>query len=403
MKKIVEWVLMLFSAILLLGTTGCIKEDIDYSDATPPAVEIVNSVTGAVLDVNGNPISNATVNLAGTDETVSTTTDAQGLFKFDNVKKGSYVISATATGKQVQKSSFTIGTSTRAQVCVEVLVLSNEKTVEVEVKQNEDANQSVTTETTKGNEDAQITQNFVVPAVTPTPTPTPVIPVVKFTPIYSIESVGPTVDGYEFLTGTTISCAQLTKPESDIKMFYPFGAIAAKYDVVVKRLVNGAWQNMDYTISGDNILVMAPAFTTYVVLIKASISKSTTTEDIAFEQDDWNNIERSTEMTVPFVAYTYKQGTKLTADATKLGSYLKEILARKYGVGTISSIVGNYVLNVTLPIGTRLIVNGTQLVNNITITTVATKAESTSASVVQYADVSIYAVSVNCQHTGGSN
>jgi hypothetical protein len=65
--------------------------------AAAPAAQSAGIVTGSIHDNSGAPVANATVQLAGAT-TLTTTSDAQGAFTFNNVTPGIYAFSAHKTG-----------------------------------------------------------------------------------------------------------------------------------------------------------------------------------------------------------------------------------------------------------------------------------------------------------------
>jgi len=89
--------LIYFSLLLILVTTACQRENIDVISISepipsvdPPEIEIIGSLTGLVINSDGNPVEAVEVFLG--NETTST--DAQGKFLFENTtlfKDGSLV------------------------------------------------------------------------------------------------------------------------------------------------------------------------------------------------------------------------------------------------------------------------------------------------------------------------
>ena len=76
---------------------------------------------------------------------------------------------------------------------------------------------------------------------------------------------------------------------------------------------------------------------------------------------------------------------------------LIEKLAQLY-TATATTVTRSYPLNVSLPIGTKLEISGSQLVTTATISGLGS-----TATLKQYGDVSINVQTSNRQHTGGGN
>ena len=106
----------------------------------------------------------------------------------------------------------------------------------------------------------------------------------------------------------------------------------------------------------------------------------------------------SGNMNVGTATYTYKVGMDVnTSGTTVFTALLIESLARAFGANSYQT-QGNYPINVVLPVGTKLVINGAQKVNTVTAS-----AAGRSVSGTQYGDVTITVETSNRQHTGGGS
>lgn len=79
-----------------------------------PVFAQTRTITGTVIGVNGNPISNASVTVKGT--TIGTTTNDEGAFSL-NIPTGSNILVISAVGMQEQE--FIIGVSNRVAITLQ--------------------------------------------------------------------------------------------------------------------------------------------------------------------------------------------------------------------------------------------------------------------------------------------
>ena len=134
------------------------------------------------------------------------------------------------------------------------------------------------------------------------------------------------------------------------------------------------------------------------MFLGVSFSVSDGGEAISFEQNEWNNLYGAKDIQVGSVGYTYKTGTEITTKGTSvLTALLVEKLAQEFGA-TVSTVEGNYPLNVTLPVGTALTVSGTQSKQGV-----SASAMGKTVSGTHYGTVTVVASTYNRQHNGGTN
>src|SRR5437879_5808546 len=91
------------------------------------------SIQGAVQDVTGSAITNASVTLSNTDTGVSqhASTDASGLYRFISLAPGPYNISATAPGFETVKVSFSLTTNETRDIRMALPIAKESTQVEV--------------------------------------------------------------------------------------------------------------------------------------------------------------------------------------------------------------------------------------------------------------------------------
>lgn len=395
MRKLVKLGMFTFLSVALATSfIGCSDDDPDYSNVTPPTVSVSHSISGRVTGMDGNGLS-ATVSMNGT----SAQTDADGMFVFEDVAAGSYTLTATAPGKQTKETTVTVTESGSSANVVWNVALPNEgATIEIAANGNTEA--AVTSETIEGNDEGAVTVEVTVPETAELPAGSSVV----ITPLYTLDeaeaNTRATTRATEnvMLIGTNVACTDANATlASPIQLTYDVDAEVAQ-SITAQKYVNGQWVDAEYTVEGDQVVVFADQFTSYTLLFGAEVTSSTTTTPLAFEQDLWDNLYGSGDMTAGSASFTYHIGTEITSSGTsRITAYLIEILARIAGA-SITTATGTYPLNVTLPIGTALHVTGTQQVTTLTVS-----ALNRSVSGRQYGDIAVVTTSYNRNHNGGTN
>src|SRR3981081_2700179 len=103
--------------------------------SVPVAAQALNAgpVTGVVTDPNNAVVRNATVTIANavTGYTRSTTTDADGSFRFNDVPPNNYQLKASAPGFSSEQQSLTVRTSVPISVKVPLSVSNASETVTI--------------------------------------------------------------------------------------------------------------------------------------------------------------------------------------------------------------------------------------------------------------------------------
>lgn len=393
MKKFMNFgVLALLGMALTFGMTSCSNDDPDYSNVTPPTVELAKAnISGMVTTIGGKPIEGARVSALMGSDMLTAMTDANGEYKLEGVKNGTYTMQAIADGKQTMSGSVTVADGETAAWNTR---LSNEATT-VSVSQTEETSVEVVTETLENNEEARVTTVTVIPAGAVEEGEEIII-----TPVYSTDYVATKAATTKdfMLMGINISCSN---PNAVLKA--PIKLTFDLTDNVIEQLkpmkeVDGNWVEAEVTEEGEKVVFTVDAFTTYSLFINATLNQNASTEAISFAQAEYDNLYGASEMSVGTATYTYKMGSEIGQHSNLLGAYLAEILAQQMAGSTVKTVNGSYEINVTLPIGTALTLSGKQAVETTSIA-----AGSTTVSGKSYGKVSVTANTYNRQHNGGTN
>lgn len=393
MKKFMNFgVLALLGMALTFGMTSCSDDDPDYSNVTPPTVELAKAnISGMVTTIGGKPIEGARVSALMGSDMLTAMTDANGEYKLEGVKNGTYTMQAIADGKQTMSGSVTVADGETAAWNTR---LSNEATT-VSVSQTEETSVEVVTETLENNEEAQVTTVTVIPAAAVEEGEEIIV-----TPVYSTDYVATkAATTKDFMVmGINISCSN---PNAVLKA--PIKLTFDLTDDVIAQIkpmkeVNGNWVEAEVTEKGEKVVFTVDAFTTYSLFINATLNQNASIEAISFAQAEYDNLYGASEMSVGTATYTYKMGSEIGQHSNLLGAYLAEILAQQMAGSTVKTVNGSYEINVTLPIGTALTLSGKQAVETTSIA-----AGSTTVSGKSYGKVSVTANTYNRQHNGGTN
>lgn len=393
MKKFMNFgVLTLLGMALTFGMTSCSDDDPDYSNVTPPTVELAKAnISGMVTTIGGKPIEGARVSALMGSDMLTAMTDANGEYKLEGVKNGTYTMQAIADGKQTMSGSVTVADGETAAWNTR---LSNEATT-VSVSQTEETSVEVVTETLENNEEARVTTVTVIPAAAVEEGEEIIV-----TPVYSTDYVATKAATTKdfMLMGINISCSN---PNAVLKA--PIKLTFDLTDDVIAQIkpmkeVDGSWVEAEVTEEGEKVVFTVDAFTTYSLFINATLNQNASTEAISFAQAEYDNLYGASEMSVGTATYTYKMGSEIGQHSNLLGAYLAEILAQQMAGSTVKTVNGSYEINVTLPIGTALTLSGKQAVETTSIA-----AGSTTVSGKSYGKVSVTANTYNRQHNGGTN
>lgn len=395
MKKFMNFgVLALLGMALTFGMTSCSDDDPDYSNVTPPTVEIAMAkISGMITTKSGSPIAGAEVTATLGSNTLKATTNANGEYLFEELtENGTYEMVASADGKQTMTGSVAVA---KGETAAWNTQLPNAATT-VSVSQTEETSVEVVTETLEDNEEAQVATVTTIPAAAVEEGEEIII-----TPVYSTENAATKAATTKdfMLMGISISCSNPNAVlKAPIKLTFEVSEEVMEQIKALKE-VNGSWVDAEAATEGGKVVFTVNEFTTYSLFINATMNQSTSTEAISFAQAEYDNLYGASEMSVGTATYTYKQGSEMGSYGSDLmSSYLAEILAQQMSGSTVKTVNGSYNVNTTLPIGTALTLSGTQ-----TVETTSVSAGSTTVSGKTYGKVNITVNTYNRQHNGGTN
>lgn len=404
MKSLWKWgMLSAFSVCMMLGTTACGSDDPDYSDVTPPEVSSVPSTIGGIVsEKSGDVIAGAKVILTDSNAgTKSTQTDADGVYLFEDVQPGTYTVTVEADGKVSESNTVTVEKSDYTQRYIWNISLAADAMKQIAVSATEITSETLSTETLKGNEVATVDITAVVPADAVTGVEEGQEVLINIRPVYSIaaaERLASRATAETMLTGSELSCnVEGATLKEAIELRLSVGEQLAS-GAEVRKYKNGEWTTASWTTDGNDFVVKADEFATYGVFMSISYSMTESQQPLTFTQSVWDNLYGSQPMTVASASYSFKGGTEVTTTASdKLTGLLVEKLVQLYAAAS-TTVTRTYPLNVTLPIGTKLEISGTQ-----TVTTATISGLGRSATITHYGDVKINVQTSNRQHTGGGN
>lgn len=406
---------LFLAGLVSVNLVSCSDSDPNNQDIVPPTVAVApNTVSGVVAAKSGEVISGATVTL----DSLTTTTDANGLFRFAAVPAGKHRIAANAPGKVTVEETIVVeAKKNMAHNLMWNALLPNEvssqKNVNLEASKTEEVVlEAFDTETLKGNEVASVEVSAVIPAASlefdadadqnlkPEDVEISLEPLYHEDDIVSLaalraQSVAPTL-----LTGALLTCSRAhIEPKSPIAIYFDVEDDVLA-NVVPMMMQNGVWVAVDYRKENGKMVVLAPDFTAYGLF--ASVKKNTVKDyqDLMFNRYMWDNVYGIKEMKVKDVAYSYLVGADVTASGkSQLSGLLKEALATQYGA-VKKEMKTVYPLQVTLPVGTKLEIQGKQIVESVMAAVENSNASATASS---YGEVQVEVKTSSRTHNGGTN
>lgn len=445
MKTVKKWGLFMFLATsLMLGSMSCSDDDESYEDVIPPTVEMSNSIAGVISTKNGNVLEGVTVALSDGTQQI---TDTQGHYEFNDVKPGSYTLTASKEGYATTSGEVIINDNNLGETGIWNGVLLKEgSTIKVTVS---GISGGTETDVVAYNDVAIIPINVAAEEGAVSGTDELIL-----TPIYSLNDVNlAALRSVRAKERTLLAGAILSSPNASTKLEKPLTLTfevdkSVQYSVEALQLQGGTWNRITCTVNDGSVSLQANALTAYalaflpleeielptppepgipgepepepVVVTTSSepvTTTSTSTIGVAFQPSSWDNLFGNAAMRVESSSYTYKSGSVITkSDEMATAGYMLEIASRvAFATGVMRDVQAEYPLNVTLPIGTSMSISGTQNVQTTTTTTEVTtitlyadgrreEIKSThSASITSYGTVSISVVTSNRQHTGGGS
>lgn len=407
MKMMWKWGMIgMFSMTLTLGMTACGSDDPDYSNVMPPTVEAVASTIGGIVsDKSGDVITGAKVTLSDSNAgTKSVQTGTDGVYLFEDVQPGTYTVTVQAEGKVSEASTVTVEESEYMQRYIWNISLAADVEEKIVVSATEETSGNFTTETLKGNEVAQVSVTAVVPANAVEGVEEGQEVIIGVKPVYSIAAVergrsfSARATAETMLAGSELTCnVEGVDLKEAVQLHFSVDEQLVN-GAEVRKYKDGKWSAANWKANGNDMVVEADDFATYGVFLDITYSLSDSQQAVTFTPSVWDNLYGSQEMNVGSASYSFMAGTEIMTNASdKLTGLLVEKLAQLY-TATATTVTRSYPLNVTLPIGTKLEISGSQ-----TVTTASISGLGCSATIKQYGDVTVSVNTSNRLHTGSSN
>ena len=379
MKKFLKNAMMLgIVAGLTWVMPACSDDDPDYENVTPPVIEVAAPVLAGVITTNGGvPVSGAAITLTGAGS-FSAKTDANGAYSIADLKAGTYTVKAEAEGKTPQEGSVTL---TAGQAATWSALLPIEMKKEVVVKKEEAATMTVT-----------------VPAVAETASKAPEVkvevPANTFDKDVTLSLTFNNTTSAGTRAAKPLSLVTMTLDASDATVAFlkPVSFTIPVASAPSSVTLNGTALDTSYT--GGNLTIAVTGLGTICLNYNITTSESTQTQALTFTPSSWDNLYGSSDMNATTASYTFQVGGTVNGSNTMLNN----VLALDMMVAGVQSVTATYPLNVTVPVGTRISVGGTQTVRTVTYT-----CDSQTATITIYGEVKITTESINRQHNGGTN
>ncbi|EJW95639.1 hypothetical protein, secreted [gut metagenome] len=400
--------LLLLTVGLAVNLASCDDDcgECNAPSVTPPTVSVApNTLSGVIYSKDGNGIEGATVTLK---DGVTTTTDAQGAYKFDNVAAGTYMVTVKANEQHFLPAQgqvvVTKTGSTQHVLWSSVLMPFKESTpVKLLPTAETEVENAIETDALAGNDKAEVQVDLVIPALEDLDGVDAAADVqMTVYPIYNATQAEQARSLVEntLLVGSVLTCnnpaAQL-KAGKFVELTYNVDAALAQA-VQVLKLVDGQWVAANHEVKNDQVIVKADAFTAYGLFLDVTFNENASTQLVEFDNTKWDNLYGAQSLEVKDVNFAYQSGTEVELNATNvLSALLVEKLAQRYGSKAVT-LEGSHPVNITLPVGTKLFMSGSQQVKNVTA---SAKGEKANGKV--FGAVSVKAETYNRDHFGGSN
>lgn len=383
--------LLAMAALLGAGLTSCHDHDNRRAVLPPELKAAPNTLAGVITNVYGDPVKDATVTLG--DKSVKT--DASGAYLISDVAQGNYTVTASATGLFTATATVNFTKANEQNLLWSVSLNRKVQQTLVVTNSAEDASGNVDSDNIPNNEEGAVNIKVEVPANT-----VPDNTTIAIVPIYTTSDAKDTKAGNDedMLIGATVTCS-----DPNLVLNNPIDVVfdldeSVITNVTVKEFdaAKGTWSDVTPEINGDQLTVKTKKFTSFGIFLPVTISTATSTVDLAFDQDLFDNRKGSGKMTVDNATFKYKTGTAITTDAkNKLQGLLIEYLARQFGA-KVTELDGSYPVNVTLEVGQGIVLKGTQAVD-----TVKVSSRNTSVTGTRYGNVTVTTSAFSVDHNGG--
>ena len=377
----------------LVGLSSCNDEDPDYSNGLLPQIELPPHVlTGVVSGRDGSLIEGAIVKMDGS----IATTDEQGVYVFNDVKPGEYVLQAESEGRKPVMGKVVVHDYPRVHSIIWNAVLSKDIKDEIVVSQTENQTVSLQTEGKADNQESLVQVDAYVPANAIKSADEATI---TFSPLYNEELVDSRGVSSELMIGTEVSCdiddVELSK---SILLKYKLGKNICNV-VEAKKLVKGEWISVEFSIEEGFLIIEVDKPGRYGIFYHFEYSRREVEEPIKFKRCVWNNLYGAKAIDVKNVAYTFKMGSEITVEsAAEDSSIWVELLNNVFDLVEVQTVRARYPLNETVKVGFKLDLEGYQdviikeIVNN-----------DVTIRIKKYGEVHIDYKFYNREHMGGSN
>lgn len=389
--------LFLMGAITLLGLSvaSCHSDDPNYDDVQPPMVEIApNTLSGVVTDMQGQPISGATIEV-GTQKAI---TGADGIYTMTDITPGTYTLKASAAGMVSQEATLVVEDINTTQNLTWSVALPKAIKEDVNVTVNAGGIGSVESEAIEGNDKGEIKITVDVPANT-----VPEDTKISISPIYTEESaiiskVVSRADSEKMLIGADVTCSNpnliLTNPIN--VSFAVDESVTAS--VETRQYVNGQWITVDHSINSTGVVVSTKNFGPIGLFFGVNITETNSFSPISINPEEWNNLYGSSDVFAGVATFSYRIGSEYNArGANSLEALLIERLASIIGPN-YKEVQGEYPVNTNVPVGTAVRLTGKQAQSTVTVS-----SQNHSVTGTKYGTVSVTVGSYNRQHNGSGN
>lgn len=372
----------MLGAVMLLSVSGCCKDEPAIIVPEPESAAPI--VKGTVITNNGAVLEGAAVTITG-DKTYSVITDTEGNYSV-TVEPGIYAISAQKEGYSgrtdavtAENDVVTIWNALLSQpIAVSGEITSGEDTyIEVPVPPlvqeastgDEMMTAYIPSETTEGDDALMMVFYYDASFVEETKSFSRLMRLINVN--YYLSS------GNELKQPITITVSTPAEPAyvklNDHAVEYTFDSGKAEVRIVTQEL---GWLTFDYNVTISELYYG--------------------TENVTFEQSVYDNFYGSAPMHIVNPRYSYYTGGTLSGNHVLINS-----LAASYtNLVKKASQTAEYPLDITLPVGGKMKLSGSQ---ELYATEFDVADGLMHSTVVQYLGPVITAETYNRQHTGGSN
>ncbi len=375
-------------AMVVLGAafTSCDKVDCDNC-GKPVVPEVTVTLTGKVTDINGNALGGAVVKAGD----LTATADANGIYTFNDMKEGSYNMTASNNNYVTAYGDVNIVKSDNSQTYIWDAALNKYIQSDVNVTVAGGGQGSVTSEAINGNDEGEVNISVNVPEGS-----TSKDVKIYIVPIYTDYVSKAASD--ELLIGADIECTDPTVTVLNNPMDVNFKLDdSAKNGVTVKELQNGNWVTVNHDVTADGITVKTKNLSSIGLFFNVDVTKSSASQSLFYH--DYDNLSGYTDIHVGNLPFEYKVGADFEVNPRNtIQGLLIEYLNRIFGARTSTVQKGNYDINTNVSAGWGLSVSIRQAIE-----TTKVSALGNSVSGKKYGTVTTITIPYQGNHNGGAN